>query len=899
MGGKSTSGSKTYTGSFALLLGFGPADSLVSIDDGQNIVWPTTRTTLVSSQRVDTSGAIFRDSAKDADGKTVLQTSIGTMRFYWGTDGQIIDPLLASLKLDQGLGIVANVPMPSLNKMIYVVCDNVKLGSSPSAPKLYFTVSRFSSGLNLTRGISRIAVGDPGIGYVQSPTVQIVGDGTGAAAVAILKNTGVVEVTVTEQGTGYTSATVSFVGGLNTGPQVAATATAVLSGHSLSKISMTDGGENYAEAPAVVITGDGSGAVATAKVNSGKVIGVEINDAGRGYTTAAISFVGGFARAGSAAALLFHELNGDSILPEVVFDMFVDQLYGLGLATSNMIVQDFVDAANQIRAEDLGVSPYFDRSQTLREMIGTLNPYIDSFIYLSGGKIGFKLIRPVDLLTAFPLDENDFTEELQPDYQGIDQTWSMTRLSFTDQTNQWKSDSEPYDNRVVSDVLGYSIEQEASYPFIIRREVAKRIVKRVGIKAGHAPVFYRAKLLPKHSARRIGDVVLLSYAKLGLVNIPARIMERTIGPATQPEVDCLFMLEQARSDAHDYTPPPDFLVTPALVTNDLGKVVQWSFIPTQPRLMVLPPDLLGNKKDGFLTAFNRKLTTDLKGQIWFTPDPSQTPYKKQMKSDDIPALGQVRSWHKCADSEKSWIVRVQFSNELDYDYFVDLIANSDDIYFVFGRHDVRLAGSPSDQQQVEGFWAAVVNGGYFKQISADMFDVQILTGQFAWPEFALETLAAASNGPGEICYVGNLNAFAIYPTNAIRFQRSGGNGPGDVDLKRRVKVALINHKKTEVLEDTIEANYDLNDTTMSPEGTYSPDWGLKTKTMYELFDRLAGDFFVSQSAISFNLVRDIDEAMLRFYDGVATADDKIVFSSIDQVLGAYFQRADGIYNTKA
>lgn len=889
---------QTYRGSCAILLGFGPADSLICIDDGQNIVWPISgnKTTLVAATRVDMTGAIYRSSAMDSDGKTVLQTKIGTMRFYWGTSSQTLDPLLAQLKIDQGQGVVSNAPVPAYNGLIYVVMDNVKLGSAPTAPRLYFTMSRFSTGLAVPGGISRVQIDSQGAGYLTPPTVQIDGDGTGASAIATIKDGALTEITVTEQGTGYTAATVSLVGGINTGAQVPATATATVHSGSIKKIAITNGGQNYATVPAVNISGDGTGASATAEISNGKVTKVTLNDTGSGYTTATVSFDGGFAVPATAEAMIFHETNGDSILPEAIYDLFTNPIYGLGINAAGINVADFLAAAIEVLAEDLGVSPYIDRAASLREIIGQFNPYLDSFIYQSQGRIGFKLVRPTDLTKAVSLNEDDFTEELAPDYQGLDKTWSMTRLTFTDQTNQWKSDSEPYDNRVIADNLGYSIEKEVGCPHVIRRDVAKRIAKRVGIKAAHPPVFYRTKLLPLHASRNIGDVVLLSYEKFGLTNVAARIMEKTIGAATKPEVDVLLMLEQTRSDAFDYLPPTDFLVTPSLLTNNLGKVLEWAFIPTQPRLMVLPPDLLSTHKDGWLTAFNRQLSTDLRAQIWFTFDPSQSPYKKVMTSEDIPGLCAVQNWHKCNDARQSWIVRVVFANQLDYDYFTTLISNNEDVYFVFGRHDVQLAGAGSDQEQVTGFWGVTVSGGYFRQIDAQTFDVQIDTGQFSWPTFALEPNGSPSNGPSEISYAGTLAAFAVYTSNSIKFARAGGNGPNDKDLKRRVKVALINHKKTEPLEETFEANYDFNDTTMSASGTYNPDWGLRTPTSYELYDALAGDYFTNAAALNFDMVIDIDEALLRFYDGVASTDDQTVFSSINQILGAYLQRADGRYN---
>ena len=365
--GKASQSTKKYTGSFAVVLGFGPADSLISIDDGQNIVWPLNHTTLVSFERVDTTGAIYRNTAMDSDGKTVLQTSVGNIRFYWGTPDQNVDSLLASLQLDQGLGVFANVPMPSYKNLIYYVADNIKLGSSPSAPRLFFTFSRFSSGLNLPSGISRVAVSDGGVGYLTSPAVQITGDGTGAAAIAKIKNGAISEITVTEQGSGYTTAAIAFVGGLNTGPQVTALATASVHFGSIDGITITNNGQNYAEIPTVTIAGDGTGASAVAAINdAGQVSKITILDSGKGYTTATVTISGGFARAGAAAALVFHELNGDSILPEAIYDLFVNRLYGLGIDPGSMEISDFVNSCIQIVSEDLGVSPYLDKASTIR-----------------------------------------------------------------------------------------------------------------------------------------------------------------------------------------------------------------------------------------------------------------------------------------------------------------------------------------------------------------------------------------------------------------------------------------------------------------------------------------------------------------------------------------------------
>jgi len=75
-------------------------------------------------------------------------------------------------------------------------------------------------------------------------------------------------------------------------------------------IAVTYGGSNYTSAPTVAISGDGSGAAATAYVSGGAVVKVEINESGgvlqfgQDYTNAVISFSGGGGSGATARAIL-------------------------------------------------------------------------------------------------------------------------------------------------------------------------------------------------------------------------------------------------------------------------------------------------------------------------------------------------------------------------------------------------------------------------------------------------------------------------------------------------------------------------------------------------------------------------------------------------------------------
>jgi sugar lactone lactonase YvrE len=92
------------------------------------------------------------------------------------------------------------------------------------------------------------------------------GKGIGASATATVAGGAVSAVTVTTEGSGYTTApTVSFTGGGGTG----ATATATITNGVVTSIAVTAGGSGYTSAPTVVLTGAGSPTLATLNAPGG------------------------------------------------------------------------------------------------------------------------------------------------------------------------------------------------------------------------------------------------------------------------------------------------------------------------------------------------------------------------------------------------------------------------------------------------------------------------------------------------------------------------------------------------------------------------------------------------------------------------------------------------------
>lgn len=149
--------------------------------------------------------------------------------------------------------------------------------------------------VNLTMGLSAVAVGTGGSGYTASPRVIISGTGVDAAATAIVTAGTVSSISVTAAGYGYTSIpTVTMTSGSG------ASAVAVLQPASVGELIVTNnGGNTYTAEPAVTISAQGAGAVAGQVYM--KVNGAALVNGGTGYVAGDVLLVTGGAGTNNAS----------------------------------------------------------------------------------------------------------------------------------------------------------------------------------------------------------------------------------------------------------------------------------------------------------------------------------------------------------------------------------------------------------------------------------------------------------------------------------------------------------------------------------------------------------------------------------------------------------------------
>ncbi len=598
-------------------------------------------------------------------------------------------------------------------------------------------------------------------------------------------------------------------------------------------------------------------------------------------------------RESSGLELSAHNIDGDSIVPEIIYDLFTNETYGAGLATSAVQTSDFVDAAETIIDEGLGVSPDIDQTESVRDLVGKLMAYIDGFVYFNGGKLRLALNRLVDSDGVPELDESDLLDEPEPANDQFNSTWNKTVASFTDRENKWETSSEPYDDPANASIVGESVIKQFDFPWITKRDVAKIVAKRVGVKGGLPNVLWDLKVLPSYKTLKPGDRFRLSYAKFGITSQLMMVKSVDRGKPGSPDVSLTVQEDHERDVANDYVPSADTFVVPGTV--DENGTGDFDLTPGIPHLSWLPSALKGADTDGMLVAYPRSSAMATSAKAWFSWNPGTVEYGVIATAAAFPAHGNLLRWHRVRTT--NWLLRVEFANAWDYDYIKQLHDTSFECFLVVGEREWKTVGSTTNQEQVDVPWLKLTTGGVFDILDDTTIDIEVTGAQFGTDDLLLETLGANSRSPTLHIYFGKKTDFIIKPTTAIYFETAGPNGHLDTLLVRYIKVTTANWKTEENIADVTASTYDRDDLTQCPNGTMSNSWGARIKSGYEFFDEQVGLTVNNETAVDYGLAEDLDTALGAIFDGTASADETLLAEHIDDVIGAMAGSDQRFYNS--
>ena len=171
-------------------------------------------------------------------------------------------------------------------------------------------------------------------------------------------------------------------------------------GYSITSIEVTGFGEDYNSPPSVVISGDGSGAVAQAYIGNGKVVGIKVVNPGSGYTYApSISLVGGNSSSQNIAKAV--AVIGDTKVRTFDVTMKFDRITKEGLNSSFNYYQQFT-ADGFTATFNLNYPPSRDKSKIrvfLNQDLILSSDYAVNFYITTNG---YSQIRGKLILNSLP-----------------------------------------------------------------------------------------------------------------------------------------------------------------------------------------------------------------------------------------------------------------------------------------------------------------------------------------------------------------------------------------------------------------------------------------------------------------------------------------------------------------
>lgn len=230
-----------------------------------------------------------------------------------------------------------------------------------------------------------------GSSYESTPSVIIVGDGSGATATAVREGSVITAITVTSIGSGYSFAFALITGGGGTGatalvslgaddstPALQAAVEGSTVAGTIDNIELLSAGIDYEDGDVtVVIAGDGIGAEATITVSetTGVITSITVTNNGYGYSFANISFVNGIGSGtGGTARAIIAPQGGHGSNP--IRELFATTL-GITISLSENTNSDLI-LNNDFRQVGLIKNIYnYDEDEIYNENSGTASFIID------------------------------------------------------------------------------------------------------------------------------------------------------------------------------------------------------------------------------------------------------------------------------------------------------------------------------------------------------------------------------------------------------------------------------------------------------------------------------------------------------------------------------------------
>ena len=506
--------------------------------------------------------------------------------------------------------------------------------------------------------------------------------------------------------------------------------------------------------------------------------------------------------------LTAHEVSGDAVLPEVIYDVLTNERYGLGMDENRIDKASFEAIAEELIAEGHGVSPVLEGDQTAKQFLSDLLLYSD--LAFGSDATGRMTLLRIQNQTAKEIDSNAFLERLDKEVAAWSETWVETRVEFSDHAAKGEQRSVTYHDLAAETNSARNTYKEFRRPFFTKASLAHQHASQLGRAGGVPEVRFRGVLNRSYASLLPGEIISFSYE-----GTTKRVLltDVEVGGPKDSAVRFSGILDRSYLKRR----PVD--------------VVDFVYAPTLPslhnatfRVSTLPRPLRSGEQDGILVAASRpnsaidggivSFAYDLDGEWW------------ELGQLTLFALSaQINSWRH---------VNAHF---VALDITIDTAADNDEFTAAIGQGNHRFLQVVSCYREVETSPAKDQHSidpaiGIIRPFSvptphptdARRWLVDVETGLFETLPYRFLESGIDGRYPTSRCFIGVENAFLKIPLHSWMFERENPNDPSDTDLVRYIRLQTKTPKRIQTFSASPSIAYDRDLATMNPAGTYTPDW---------------------------------------------------------------------------
>ncbi len=254
----------------------------------------------------------------------------------------------------------------------------------------------------------------------------------------------------------------------------------------------------------------------------------------------------------------------------IIYQCLTDRRWGMGYPTSAIDDASFTDAADVLFDEGLGLCLLWNRTGTIEGFIQEIANHAGAIVGQSQttGKFTIKLLRYDYTPASLPVfDESNIVEVKSFQRPGYGETVNEITVVYRDiDTN--KDASITVQDLANVQAQGATVTETRQYPGLPSADLAARIAER-DLRASSTPLA-KATIVCDRSAwlYASGDVVKLTWAKLGLSEVIMRILSIDYGTLTDGKITIDLVEDVFGLSDSSYVTPQD----PGFVEQDTGPV---------------------------------------------------------------------------------------------------------------------------------------------------------------------------------------------------------------------------------------------------------------------------------------------------------------------------------------